>query len=86
MLRLAVDTGGTFTDCVLQDGATGESWYWKVLSTPSAPEEAVLEGIDGLARLRPFELDEVSSILLATTVATNAILERAGARTGIASQ
>jgi len=81
MLRLAVDTGGTFTDCVLQDGATGESWYWKVLSTPAAPEEAVLDGIDGLARLRPFELGDVGSILLATTVATNAILERDGART-----
>jgi N-methylhydantoinase A len=81
MLRLAIDTGGTFTDCVLQDSGTGESWFWKTLSTPGEPERAVLEGVDGLRSVRPFELADVESILLATTVATNAILERKGART-----
>lgn len=83
MLRLAIDTGGTFTDCVLQDRDSGESWFWKILSTPDAPEQAVLEGVDGLRTLRPFELAEVQSVLLATTVATNAILERKGAHTAL---
>ena len=81
MLRLAVDTGGTFTDCVLQDRAAGTSWYAKVLSTPESPDIAVMRGVAELAAQRTFELTEVESILLATTVATNAILERKGART-----
>lgn len=83
MLRLAVDTGGTFTDCVLQDAAAGRSWFAKVLSTPDAPEEAVLAGIDALMSARPFEMPEVATLLIATTVATNAILERRGARVGL---
>lgn len=83
MLRLAIDTGGTFTDCVLQDTETGAGWFFKTLSTPTAPEDAVLAGVEGLAAQRAFELQEVGSILLATTVATNAILERKGARTAL---
>lgn len=81
MLRLAIDTGGTFTDFVLQDGASGQSWYWKTLSTPSAPEEAMVSGIDGLQTLHRFKPSDLRSVLLATTIATNAILERKGANT-----
>ncbi len=81
MLRLAIDTGGTFTDFVLQDGATGQSWYWKTLSTPSAPEEAMVSGIEGLRTQHRFEPSDLHSVLLATTIATNAILERKGAKT-----
>jgi len=81
MLRLAIDTGGTFTDCVLQDAETGASWFWKTLSTPAQPEQALLDGIDGLRSLRAFEAADLQSVLLATTIATNAILERKGART-----
>ena len=83
MLRLAIDTGGTFTDLVLRDEASGASWFAKTLSTPSDPARAALEGIDRLAAARPFRLADVARILLATTVATNAILERRGGRTAL---
>ena len=83
MLRLGVDTGGTFTDFVLRDEASGASWFAKTLSTPSDPARATLEGIERLASLRPFRLADVGEILIATTVATNAILERKGGRTAL---
>ena len=83
MLRLAIDTGGTFTDFVLRDEASGSSWFAKTLSTPSDPARATLEGIERLASVRPFRLSEVRQILVATTVATNAILERKGGRTAL---
>ena len=83
MLRLGVDTGGTFTDFVLRDEASGASWFAKTLSTPSDPARATLEGIDRLASVRPFRLADVGEILIATTVATNAILERKGGRTAL---
>ena len=83
MLRLGVDTGGTFTDFVLRDEASGASWFAKTLSTPSDPARATLEGIDRLASVQPFRLADVGEILIATTVATNAILERKGGRTAL---
>ena len=83
MLRLSVDTGGTFTDFVLRDEASGASWFAKTLSTPSDPARATLEGIERLASVRPFRLAEIGEILIATTVATNAILERKGGRTAL---
>ena len=83
VLRLAIDTGGTFTDFVLRDHASGASWFAKTLSTPSDPARATLEGIDRLASVRPFRLAAVGEILIATTVATNAILERKGGRTAL---
>ena len=83
MLRLAIDTGGTFTDSVLQDSASGEIWFSKTLSNPVAPDLAVLEGIRDLHAQRSFTLAEVREILLATTVGTNAIVERKGARTAL---
>ena len=83
MLRLAIDTGGTFTDLVLRDEASGASWFAKTLSTPSDPARAALDGIGRIVALRPFRLADVSQILVATTVATNAILERKGGRTAL---
>jgi len=83
VLRLAIDTGGTFTDFVLRDHASGASWFAKTLSTPSDPARATLEGIDRLASVRPFRLAAVGEIRIATTVATNAILERKGGRTAL---
>ena len=83
MLRLAIDTGGTFTDFVLRDEASGASWFAKTLSTPSDPARATLEGIERLASVRPFRLADVGEILIATTVATNAVLERKGGRTAL---
>jgi len=71
---LGVDTGGTFTDFVLLEG--GELRVHKVLSTPSAPERAILEGARALG-----VADQAMRLIHGSTVATNAVLEGKGART-----
>jgi N-methylhydantoinase A len=75
MYRLGVDTGGTFTDFVLLDDGGGLRVH-KVLSTPHAPEQAILQGIDDLGIAR-----EAVALVHGTTVATNAVLEGKGVRT-----
>jgi len=79
--RLAVDIGGTFTDFALE--VEGKRFSRKVLTTPAAPEQGVLAGIElvlGDATLRPADL---GLIIHGTTLATNAIIERKGARTAL---
>ena len=79
--RLAVDIGGTFTDVVLEVGA--KSHATKVLTTPDAPERAVLEGVRAIlaeAKCRP---QDVTLVVHGTTLATNALIERKGARTAL---
>jgi len=83
VLKLAIDTGGTFTDLVLENDVTGQQWFYKTLSTPASPKDAVLDGLRGLAAECEFTLPDIGLILLATTVATNAVLERKGARTAL---
>jgi N-methylhydantoinase A len=73
MRRVGVDTGGTFTDLVFDDGA-GDVRFLKVPSTPDAPERAILSGLAQIGA------GDIAILLHATTVATNAILERKGAR------
>ena len=75
---LGVDTGGTFTDFVLL--GDGEPRIHKVLSTPSSPERAILQGIQELG-LRDAMSNGQLAIVHGTTVATNAALEGKGART-----
>ena len=79
--RLAVDIGGTFTDVVLQ----GPSAYTsgKVLTTGHAPEEGVLNGIEKVLAETGVRPDQVELIIHGTTLATNAIIERRGARTAL---
>ncbi|MCC7428751.1 MAG: hydantoinase/oxoprolinase family protein [Alphaproteobacteria bacterium] len=77
--RLAVDIGGTFTDVVLEHGARRVTT--KVLTTTRAPEEGVMKGVAealGLAGLKP---GDISLIIHGTTLATNALIERKGAKT-----
>src|SRR4030042_3620780 len=74
MLRIGVDIGGTFTDFVVYDETSGQLSSFTLLSTPAAPEQAVLEGI---RRLQP---SGDASLVHGSTVATNALLERKGAR------
>jgi len=73
---LGVDTGGTFTDFILFDDELNAIRIHKVLSTPAAPEKAILNGMDdmGLAA-------ETIEVIHGSTVATNAILEGKGVRT-----
>ncbi len=75
-LVVGVDTGGTFTDIVFREGA--RSGTLKLLSTPADPAVAVLEGISHLLADQPVDL-----LTYGTTVATNAMLERRGAKTAL---
>ncbi|MBV8897889.1 MAG: hydantoinase/oxoprolinase family protein, partial [Acidobacteriaceae bacterium] len=71
-MRIAIDTGGTFTDCVFV--SEGQLRVLKVVSTPADPGQAVLDGINKIAGAAPAEIRH------GTTVGTNALLERKGAR------
>jgi N-methylhydantoinase A len=80
-IRLAVDIGGTFTDVVVE--ANGKRHTKKVLTTPRAPEAGVMDGITGLLGEAGVPLASVALIVHGTTLATNAIIERKGARTAL---
>ena len=79
--RLAVDIGGTFTDLALE--WNGKRTSVKVLTTPRAPEEGVLTGIEDILKLSGVKPAELGLIIHGTTLATNAIIERKGARTAL---
>jgi N-methylhydantoinase A len=83
MIRVAFDIGGTFTDFVLHNGDSGESHFLKIPSTPDDPGRAVLTGLESLFQAAGAKAGDVASVLHATTVATNAVLERKGAATGL---
>ncbi|WP_454733243.1 MULTISPECIES: hydantoinase/oxoprolinase family protein [Cupriavidus] len=80
-LRVAVDVGGTFTDVVLLRGT--EKHTLKVLTTPTAPEQAVLGGVEEVLRLAGAGWVDVDLLILGTTLATNALIERKGAPTAL---
>jgi len=79
--RLSADIGGTFTDVVLE--RTGQRWSRKVLTTHQAPEEALLRGIVETLGASGVPPGEIGWFVHGTTLATNAILERRGARTAL---
>ena len=76
-LRIAIDTGGTFTDCVWIDRSTHRLRMLKVFSTPADPARAIVEAVRKIAPATDFIL------LHGTTVGTNTLLERKGARTAL---
>ncbi|HYX00954.1 MAG TPA: hydantoinase/oxoprolinase family protein [Reyranella sp.] len=79
--RVAVDIGGTFTDlCLERNGAITSV---KVLTTPRAPEEGVLAGMEEILKQTGVKPAELGLIIHGTTLATNAIIERKGARTAL---
>jgi N-methylhydantoinase A len=78
-LLVGIDIGGTFTDFVVIDGGSGRMTFDKVLTTPDDPSRAVIEG------LRRLELphERIGRVIHGTTLATNAIIQRTGARTAL---
>jgi N-methylhydantoinase A len=78
---LGVDIGGTFTDVALE--AAGRRYSTKILTTPEAPERAVLEAIGRVLSEASAGPGELSIIIHGTTLATNAIIERKGAKTAL---
>ena len=79
--RLGVDIGGTFTDVALEVG--GRRYSAKILTTPEAPERAVLEAMHLVLREAALAPADLSIIIHGTTLATNAIIERKGAKTAL---
>ncbi len=76
-----MDIGGTFTDVALEDGARRVTT--KVLTTPAAPERGVLAGIGRVLALAGLGAGDVAILIHGTTLATNALIERKGARTAL---
>ena len=80
-VRLGVDIGGTFTDVALEVGE--RRFTAKILTTPQAPEEGVLAALRSVTAKAGVEAGQVALIVHGTTLATNALIERKGARTAL---
>ena len=79
--RLGADIGGTFTDLVLE-GPKGR-FSTKVLTTYSAPEDAIIEGMHRVCDKAGIAPSAISQVIHGTTLATNALIERRGAKTAL---
>jgi N-methylhydantoinase A len=78
--RLGIDIGGTFTDLVLLEEATGGVTIHKLLTTPKDPAEAVLQGTREILDRSGVPVSKLESLVHGTTLATNAVIERKGGR------
>ncbi|MDQ0219557.1 hydantoinase/oxoprolinase family protein [Peribacillus cavernae] len=81
--RIGIDTGGTFTDLVALNDATGEEKVFKTSSTPNDPSRAFLDGIQGVLDEIDAPASDIAMLLHGTTVATNAVLEGKYSRLGL---
>ena len=81
--RLGVDVGGTFTDLLLVDESSGHTYMAKVPSTPEDSSIGVLNGIDRICDESDIDPKQVMQVMHGTTVATNAVLTRRGAKVGL---
>jgi N-methylhydantoinase A len=79
--RLAVDIGGTFTDLALEHD--GRRSTIKVLTTQAAPEQGVLDGVRDILLTSGVSPADIGIVIHGTTLATNAVIERKGARTAL---
>ncbi|ABD56728.1 hydantoinase/oxoprolinase family protein [Jannaschia sp. CCS1] len=79
--RLGVDIGGTFTDVVLE--GAGQQHSTKVLTTYAAPEDAIIDGMQQVCAKAGITPGQITQIIHGTTLATNALIERRGARTAL---
>lgn len=82
-IAIGVDIGGTFTDIVLIDESSGAIYSAKVLTTPSQPALAVLDAVEQVLGQATSDHKFIRKIVHGTTLATNAIIERKGARTAL---
>ena len=81
--RLGVDVGGTFTDLLLVDEQTGNTWSAKVPSTPNDQSIGVLQGIARVCERAGVSPREIEHVMHGTTIATNTVLTGTGARCGL---
>ena len=82
-LSIGVDTGGTFTDLVLLDRAAGSLAIHKLPTTPDDPAQGILQGIEALLAAAKRDAGDIDLLVHGTTLATNAILQRRHAKTGM---
>ncbi|GLK69037.1 hydantoinase/oxoprolinase family protein [Hansschlegelia plantiphila] len=83
MRRIGVDTGGTFTDCVLVDDEAGVLLVEKVPSQPASPDAAILDGISRLIARAGLAPEDIDAVMHGTTIATNVVIEEAYAPAGV---
>ena len=83
MFRIGIDVGGTFTDFTLLNEEDGSVHFHKVASTPHDPSAAIEHGISELLQTYKIAPEDIGHIGHGTTVATNLIIERRGALTGL---
>ena len=81
--RIGFDIGGTFTDFILYDGEKRSVQLHKRLTTPHDPSEAALIGLEELVAMGGVKLADVSEIVHGTTLVTNTVIERKGAKLGL---
>ncbi|WP_233256069.1 hydantoinase B/oxoprolinase family protein [Falsiroseomonas bella] len=81
--RIGFDIGGTFTDFILADAAAGSIRLHKCLTTPADPSIGALAGLEEVTAAAGITLADVGEILHGTTLVTNAIIERRGAKLGL---
>ena len=82
MLRVGVDVGGTFTDVVLWDADARQATVYKLPSTPDDPADAARRDVETVVTMAGRGLSELAQVFHGTTLATNIVLERGGARVG----
>jgi 5-oxoprolinase (ATP-hydrolysing) len=81
--RIGMDIGGTFTDYVVLDESTGELRLHKRLTTPADPADGALLGLQELLNRSGLQLSDCRTLVHGTTLVTNAVIERRGARTAL---
>ncbi|MBB5538784.1 hydantoinase/oxoprolinase family protein [Rhizobium giardinii] len=81
--RIGIDVGGTFTDLVLVDGRTNRASFGKELTSHDDPSRSMLQGLQRLLDANGIAWTDVGNIVHATTLVTNAIIERKGAKVGL---
>ncbi|WP_428681459.1 hydantoinase/oxoprolinase family protein [Reyranella sp.] len=82
-LSLGIDIGGTFTDLVIHDPRTGRAVIWKESTTPDDPARGALEGTRRVLEKAGARPQDIGRVVHATTLFTNALIERKGAKTGL---
>jgi len=81
--KISFDVGGTFTDFTMLDEESGVVSYHKVSSTPNDPSEAIAQGLEDLVQMHRLDPTTITLLGHGTTVATNLVIERKGARVGL---
>ena len=82
-LSLGIDIGGTFTDVVIHDPRDGRAVIWKESTTPDDPSRGAMEGTKRVLEKAGARPEQIGRVVHATTLFTNALIERKGAKTGL---